>query len=1026
MFFDFLFKPKWQSKNPRVRRQALSAMDPKRPETQTLFREALQTDPDPVLRQWLIQHVDDLSLIAQIAANDADAMVRNQATQRWRKVVAGSDGEAFDLQARLNAITSQPDLRTLEWIAKEGRDVAVRRAAMLRIDKDAVYGDMACSDPDGELRLEAAEHIQQRSTLERVLKVAKTKDKRVRALVQSRLEPADGAELRAPELYRQLRQICVKMEAEIPLLESRGDVEQAAERARRLESEWEQGYRAWQQTGSTEDEDQLLARFGRARQVLSHALSVARQSRAESQSAERATRAQREALSQICVELEAAVDTAPTMAEPSAVVTANLAAALATAAQCWEAHRADDIPDDLAERYRQVVMRAEALRSQVSTHLEGINELTGMAVQVQSLLAATDVRVLQAGAAALAEKLEKFTNPVGPWPWPVALLEEAKQAVAALQHEATARGQAAEHTTAEFKNQVRALQALLEAGQSKEALDAARKVQQLVDSAPPELVQSLRRQRAYRQFQAAKKILRELRDWQGWASGPLRERLCSEVEELAIEAERHLNDPSYDFNAMARKVRDARNRWHKLGAGEPDTASALWERFNGLCNRAYGPCQSYFDQQAALRRANAQLREALCAKLDNYFAEQIEGRSSSELDYRAVETLLREAQREWSQIGPVSRQEHTTLTERFRAAGDRLRSVVQEERERNRALKERLIKRAEQLLADLESPKSPQDVQVATAQVRSLRDEWKAIAPAAGERELWLRFRTACDQVFAKRQADFDFKTQAQRANLAQRASFCQMLENLANLDGEEIKAARPRVQQMQREWDTLGMVPKAEHDAIQRRFRDAVVRFEERHEQALADERRAARDILARRGDLCAGVEFQADTLLRGGRVDTVALDELRRQWDTLPALSRRQERLLNERWERAWERLAKLGDPAARQSASADWLRIKATQYKHKQRLCVRAEILAGIESPAEAREERLALQVAQLADKMGRHAEAPAAQTADDFDELLVQWYAAPVVEDEAERALSARFARACAAAGHPRTGHIAAMP
>lgn len=1025
MLFDFLFKPKWQSKNPRVRRQALSAMDPMRPESQTLFREALQADPDPVLRQWLVQHVDDLSLIAEIAAQDADAMVRHQASQRWRKVVAGSDSEPFDLQARLNAIESQTDLRTLEWIAKEGRDAAVRRCAMLRIDKDAVYGDVACADPDADLRLEAAEHIQQRSTLERVLKVAKTKDKRVRALVQSRLEPAEAPELRAPELYRQLRQLCVKMEAEIALLESRGDAEQVAERARRLECEWEHAYGTWQNAGSNSDEDQLVARFGRARQMLADALIATRQSQAASQAAERASRAQREALAAICADIEAEVDAAPTLAAPSAASDAHLASILDTAAQRWQAHDANGIPDDVATRYRQAIARAEALRAQQRAYLEGINELTGMAIQVQSLLTAPDLRVVQAGAAAWAQKLEKFAT-AGLWPWPPALVEEAKVAVSALQREATARTQAVEHTTAEFKEQVKAVQGLLEAGQSKEALDAARLVQQLLDSAPPELVQNLRRQRAYRQFQAAKKILRELRDWQGWATGPLREQLCNEVEELAREAERHLNDPNYDFNLMARKIRDARNRWHKLGAGEPDTANALWERFNGLCNRAYGPCQVYFDQQAATRRANAQAREALCAKLESYFAEHIEGRSASELDYRAIEAILRKTQREWSQTGPVSRQEHIALTERFRTAADQLRSVVHDERERNRALKERLIKRAEQLLADLESPKPSLDVQAATAQVRAMRDEWKGIAPATGERELWLRFRTACDHVFAKRQADFDFKAQAQRANLAQRASFCQMLENLANLEGEEIKAARPRVEQMQREWDTLGAVPKSEQDAIQRRFRDAVLRFEERYEQALADERRASRDVLARRGDMCAGVEFQADTLLRGGRVDTVALDELRRQWDALPGLSRRQERLLNERWERAWERLAKLSDPTARPSASADWIRIKTTQLKQKQRLCVRAEILAGIESPAEARDERLALQVAQLADKMGRHVDPPAEQIADDFDELLVQWYAAPVVEAEAERSLSARFARACAAAGHPRTGFIAATP
>lgn len=1025
MLFDFLFKPKWQSKNPRVRRQALSAMDPSRPETQTLFREALQGDPDPVLRQWLVQQVADLPLIAQIAAGDPDAMVRNQASQRWRRIVSGSDSGPFDLDARLRAIEEQKDLRALEVIAKEGRDAAVRRAAMLRIDKDAVYGDVACGDPDADLRLEAAERIEQRSTLERVYKVAKTKDKRVRSLVQARLEGREAPELRAPDLYRQLRQTCVKLEAELALLESRGDAEQVADHAQRLEAEWAQLYGAWQSSGKVNDEDQLATRFERARQTLADALSRTRQARAKSQEAEAAAAAQRAALVQVCMVLEAELDAAAASSEDAGAVDERVRAALAMADAEWARHGAGDVPEDLAARYQRALARGRDLRTEANSYIEGVKVLTQIAARAEALLADPGANAIQTQAADLARQLAPFNAPASR-SWPAELLEAASQAVTALQERAAAQSQTAERTTAQFKDQVRVLQESLNAGQSKEAIDIARALQQLLDTAEPQVVQSLRRQRAYRQFQSAKKTLRELRDWQGWATTPLREQLCAEMEELAIEAEQHLNDPQFDFNAVARKVRDARHRWHKLGAGEAEHAGALWERFNALCNRAYAPCQWYFDQQAAARRANAQAREALCAKLESYFVEHVDGKGVSELDYRAIEAIVRECQREWSQIGPVTRQEHTVLTERFRSAAERLRAVVQEERERNHGLKERLIKRAEQLLADLESPKPSQDVQAATAQVRALREDWKRIAPASGERELWLRFRGICDQIFAKRQADFDFKTQALRANLAQRTSFCQMLENMADLEGDEIKAAQARVQQMQREWDTLGAVPKTEQDAIQRRFRDAVLRFEERHEQALAEERRAARDVLARRGDLCAGVEFQADALLRGGRVDTVALEELKRQWQALPELARRQERLLDERWERAWERLAKLGDPGARHEASSDWLRTKASQLKHKQRLCVRAELLAGIESPAEAREERLALQVAQLADKMGRQQEAAPGTSGDDFDELLVQWYAAPIAETESERALGARFARACAAAGHARSGAAATLP
>jgi hypothetical protein len=72
-------------------------------------------------------------------------------------------------------------------------------------------------------------------------------------------------------------------------------------------------------------------------------------------------------------------------------------------------------------------------------------------------------------------------------------------------------------------------------------------------------------------------------------------------------------------------------------------------------------------------------------------------------------------------------------------------------------------------------------------------------------------------------------------------------------------------------------------------------------------------------------------------------------------------------------------------------------------RKELCLRMEILAGVDSPAEAQQARMELQVKRLAEAMGQGTESPLGKLA----EIQREWYlrgAAPATE---EQVLQARF-------------------
>jgi hypothetical protein len=1022
MFLDFLFKPKWQSKNPRTRRQAFAALDAGDPQTQALFCEALRSDPDPVIRQWLVRQVTDLDLLAQASANDADAIVRDHAGQRWRRLVVGSDGAGLDVEQRLAAIQRQENHKCLDFIARNARDPALRRAAMLKIDREALFGDMAAEDDDAELRLEAAQHIRQRSTLERVLKVAKNRDKRVRSLLQQRLQALDGGVQQGQELYRQLKQICVKLEAETALISERAELERASEAAARLNDVWRQTWAAWHGLDAAlKDSEGLEERFGRAQRSFAEALEAVRGVQAAAAAAD-ARQAQRRAdlLAQLA-QAEAAIEDVAGVEEPAPAQGEALRQLRQTLSECAETVRGWDGVGEIADRLAQMRQRSDALLDELDQYDAGRAMLVQIAADASAAEARPDV------IAELERRLESVPT-LRQWTWPLDLKKQAESAVTALRASVSGKAQAEQQSLDEFVNGVSELNELLDSGQSKLAATTGRALQDRLKGLSPELAQRLRRHRAYRRYQAAMKRIQELRDWQGWATTPLREALCVEMQQLVEEAESHAADTAYDFSAVAQKVRDARGRWQKLGAGEPDRAEGLWQQFNDLCERAYAPCQEYFDRQAGERRENAAKKQAVCAQLEEYYAQKVDGVATDQVDYAAVEKCLREAQREWAAIGSVQRDDHHALMRRYRKANEALRSVIQGERDRNRLAKERLVKRAAEVAEGLQAPSPTLELNDAISRVRELQDEWKAIGQAAGGQELWRRFRAACDVAFAERQARFDVKAQALRANLAQRMSFCQMLENMVHLEGEELAQAEPRVRQMEREWDTLGAVPKEDSRAIEKRFRTAVEQFDAQHRQWCAEREQRQRALLFRKSHLCGRVERQLDVLLARGSCDSTAVEEIKREWDSLTALPRRQESALQSRWDRAWDRIKKAKEPTSRAHVEFEWGRIKAAQRQAKRQLCIRMEVLAGVESPTDAREERLALQVAQLAEKMQQGGGAVAAGESDsEFDELLLQWCSMPVGEGDVEASLSARWERASEALVQGgSSGHAAATP
>ena len=237
--------------------------------------------------------------------------------------------------------------------------------------------------------------------------------------------------------------------------------------------------------------------------------------------------------------------------------------------------------------------------------------------------------------------------------------------------------------------------------------------------------------------------LRELTDWQGFATRPKQESLCEQMEYLA-------NQPM-EPEAKAERIKELQNEWRGLG-GSADRD--LWSRFKQASDQAYEPCKAYFSAKSGLKQANLETRKAICDQLGTF----LDNADWSSIDWKAAERIHQTAREEWKAAWPVEFRDNRPAQKRFDDLLKQLEAPLDTERKKNEALKQSIVERAEALIEH-------EPLGDAMNQAKALQTEWTSIGITRHreDRKLWQAFRKACDQIFARRDARRDEQEQLSR-----------------------------------------------------------------------------------------------------------------------------------------------------------------------------------------------------------------------------------------------------------------------
>ena len=269
------------------------------------------------------------------------------------------------------------------------------------------------------------------------------------------------------------------------------------------------------------------------------------------------------------------------------------------------------------------------------------------------------------------------------------------------------------------------------------------------------------------------------------------------------------------------------------------------------------------------------------------------------------------------------------LKGRLRALSPRLRELQQWRRWGTDTHREGLCQSMEELVTlDLPLPAKVE-------RLKALRAEWKALQQdgAPANQPLWTRFQTAADQVYALCQPWLEQRTRDREAARAAREAVCAQLETfLDQVDWTRIdwRQAQRAEREMRTGWEQLGEAEPRQARALERRFRTALKRLDDRLAAERADNQRLKEDLIARVRALVDAPDLAA------------AIEETKRlqsQWHTTVAARQRDEN-------RLWQDFRAGCDAVfarRRQRYEAQAAELEGNR-QHREALLAEAEALAG----------------------------------------------------------------------------------
>ncbi len=319
------------------------------------------------------------------------------------------------------------------------------------------------------------------------------------------------------------------------------------------------------------------------------------------------------------------------------------------------------------------------------------------------------------------------------------------------------------------------------------------------------------------------------------------------------------------------EFKELQQQWKDIKNVPADKANELWRNY-----------QLYVEQFYDLLKLNSEAREYDFKKnleMKTKLCEAAEKLADEEDVISAFHQLL-ELHQQYREIGPVAKELREEVWARFKAASTVINKRHQQHFEDLRAKEEENLARKTALCEKVEElgkaeNKGAADWEKRSKEIIDIQNEWKTIgfAPQKMNVKIFERFRAACDDFFGRKAEYFKALKVTFSENIEKKKALVEKAQALA--DSTDWKATSDKLIALQKEWKTVGMVPKKLGDQLWQEFLGACNKFFEARNAAGAGQRNEEHANLEKKKGIIEQLKALAENAAEATKEKVQALTE-------------------------------------------------------------------------------------------------------------------------------------------------------
>jgi len=293
-----------------------------------------------------------------------------------------------------------------------------------------------------------------------------------------------------------------------------------------------------------------------------------------------------------------------------------------------------------------------------------------------------------------------------------------------------------------------------------------------------------------------------------------------------------------EANKSYKEFKALQDEWREIKAVPAEKANELWRNYQLYVEQFYDLLKLNNEAREYDFKKNLELKTKLCEA-----AEKL----ADESDVISAFHQLQELHQQYREIGPVAKDLREEMWQRFKAASTVINKRHQQHFEGLRAREEENLQKKTELCEKVEAiaqeeNKGAGDWEKHTKQIIELQNEWKTIgfAPQKMNVKIFERFRAACDDFFTRKATYFKTMKEQFAENAEKKRALVEKAQELQ--DSTDWKSTSDKFIALQKEWKTIGLVPKKLGDQLWNDFLAACNKFFEARNAATAGTRNEER----------------------------------------------------------------------------------------------------------------------------------------------------------------------------------------